>query len=117
MIFRNILSLLIFLPAACFAGAEAVTKEVLLDNDQVEVVRGTYPVGSESGMHTHVHPNRVAYFIRGGTLEIVPEDKSLSPQIITAADGKTLFLPATTHNVRNVGNSEVILLETEIKAN
>jgi quercetin dioxygenase-like cupin family protein len=90
-------------------------REVVLDNDAVLVVRLTYPPGTESGMHTHEHPNRVVYFIKGGLLELQPEDSQKPVNILNASDGKTLYLPAATHNVKNVGNSNIILLETEIK--
>ncbi len=90
-------------------------REVLLDNASVEVVRLTYPVGAESGMHTHKHPNRVVYFVKGGILELVPQDKLQQSKVINVSDGKTIFLPATTHNVKNIGNTEIIILETEIK--
>lgn len=90
-------------------------REVLLDNSDVEVVRLTYPIGTESGMHTHVHPNRVVFFVKGGKLELTPEGKQQKPQIIQVPDGKTLYFPAGTHNVRNIGQTEVIIVETEIK--
>lgn len=90
-------------------------REVLLDNLDVEVVRLTYPVGAESGMHTHIYPNRVVYFVKGGILELVPEDKNQKPKVINVSDGKTLFLPTTTHNVKNIGNTEIVIVETEIK--
>ena len=90
-------------------------REVLLDNDIVEVVRLTYPVGTESGIHTHTHPNRAVYFVKGGKLELVPEDTQKKSKVINVPDGKSLFLPATTHNVRNIGDTEVIIIETEIK--
>jgi len=90
-------------------------KEVLLDNATVEVVRLIYPVGTESGMHTHKHPNRVVYFIKGGVLELVSQNEDQPPKIINASDVQTLFLPTTTHNVRNIGNTEIIIIETEIK--
>lgn len=93
----------------------ASTREVLLDNEQVEVVRLTYPAGTESGMHSHRYPHRVAYVVKGGTLELVPEDPAKPPEVLTVPDGKVLFLPAATHNVRNVGTTEVVLVETEIK--
>lgn len=99
----------------CVAGDKLGKREVLLDNSSVEFVRLTYPVGTESGMHTHVHPNRVVFFAKGGKLELVPEDKSQQTKVLNVADGKTLYLPATTHNVRNIGNTEVVILETEIK--
>ena len=90
-------------------------KEVLLDNSDVEVVRLTYPVGTESGMHTHIHPNRVVYFVKGGVLELIPKDKKQKSKVLKVSDGKTLFLPTTTHNVKNIGNTEVVIVETEIK--
>ena len=62
----------IFSPTA-LAGAK---REVVLDNASVEVVRLTYPAGTESGMHTHIHPNRVVYFVKGGKLELVPAEKN-----------------------------------------
>jgi len=99
----------------CIAEAQLGTKEVVLDNEQVEVVRVVYPIGTESGMHTHKYANRVVYFIKGGKLELTSNDPTKPAKILTVADGKTLFLPATTHNVKNIGDTEVIIVETEIK--
>jgi mannose-6-phosphate isomerase-like protein (cupin superfamily) len=107
--------LLLFFSITGLANEKHGTREVLLDNESVEVVRLIYPAGTESGMHTHVHPNRVVYFIKGGKLELIPEDKEKQPSLLNVPDGKTLFLPSTIHNVRNVGNTEVVILETEIK--
>lgn len=103
--------------SVCFADGKQGTREVLLDNEAIEVVRLTYPVGSESGMHTHKHPNRVVYFVKGGKLELIPENKLEQRKIIDVPDGKTLYLPATTHNVKNIGNTEIVIVETEIKHN
>ena len=100
---------------SCFAEPPQVTREVLLDNDQVEVVRLTYPAGSESGMHTHEYPNRVVYVVKGGTLEMVSADSDQPPRTMPVADGQAGFVPAATHNVRNIGDTEVVLIETEIK--
>jgi len=90
-------------------------REVLLDNAFVEVVRLSYPVGTESGMHTHIHPNRVVYVIEGGMLELVPKDKTQKSNVISISAGQALFLPATTHNVRNIGDTDIVIVETEIK--
>ena len=98
-----------------FADAPPALREVLLDNDAVEVVRMTYPVGSESGMHTHHYPNRVAYVISGGALETIPGDPEKPRQVVQVAGGQAIFLPAATHNVRNAGDTEVVIVETEIK--
>ncbi|MGS2721055.1 cupin domain-containing protein [Paraglaciecola aestuariivivens] len=97
------------------AGEKLGKREVLLDNTDVEVVRLTYPVGAESGMHSHIHPNRVVYFVKGGVLELVPQDPTQPSNVLKVTDGETLYLPATTHNVKNIGETEIIIVETEIK--
>ena len=106
---------LTFLASQSVADIKLGTREVLLENETVEVVRLTYPVGSESGMHTHIHPNRAVYFVKGGRIELIPFDEQKPGSVIDAPDGKVLFVQATTHNVRNIGDTEVILIETEIK--
>ena len=111
-----IASLALMFSTLSIAQEQQGNREVLLNNSAVEVVRLTYPAGTESGMHTHSHPNRVVYFVKGGILELVPEDKQQQSKVINVAAGKTLFLPATTHNVKNIGNTEIIIVETEIKA-
>jgi len=116
MKFIFITILLLVFSCVSLANDQRGKREVLLENSDVEVVRLTYPVGTESGMHTHIHPNRVVYFVKGGTLKLVPKDKMQKPKILNVPDGKTLFLPTTTHNVKNIGNTEVVIVETEIKS-
>ena len=109
--------LLLVFSSISLANDKLGKREVLLDNSDVEVVRLTYPVGTESGMHTHIHPNRVVYFVKGGALKLVPKDKMQNPKVLNVSDGQTLFLPTTTHNVKNIGNTEIVIVETEIKNN
>ncbi len=90
-------------------------REIVLENEQVQVVRLTYPVGTESGMHTHSFAHRVVYFVKGGSLSLIPQDPTKASKTLIATDGQTLFLPATTHNVRNIGNTEIVIVETELK--
>jgi mannose-6-phosphate isomerase-like protein (cupin superfamily) len=97
------------------ANATQGAREVLLDNSEVQVVRLTYPPGSESGMHGHEYPNRVIYVVRGGVLEMIPGNGAKPMQTVEVTDGQVAYVPAMTHNVRNVGDSEVVLIETEIK--
>jgi mannose-6-phosphate isomerase-like protein (cupin superfamily) len=106
--------LLVFSCSSVAQGALG-TREILLDNDVVEVVRLTYPAGAESGMHTHKYPSRVAYFVKGGKLELIPGDPEKPADVLDVADGQTLYLPGSTHNVRNIGDTEVLIIETEIK--
>ncbi len=108
--------ILLFFSSTSIAGEKHGKREVLLDNSSVEVVRLTYAVGAESGMHTHKHPNRVVYFVKGGKLALIPENKNHQSKVINVSDGQTLFLPATTHNVKNIGHTEIIIVETEIKS-
>lgn len=117
MKFIFIAILLLVFSSISLANDKQGKREVLLDNADVEVVRLTYPVGTESGMHTHIHPNRVVYFVKGGTLELIPKNKKQKPKVLNVSDGKTLYLPATTHNVKNIGNTEIVIVETEIKSN
>ena len=112
---KFILIMLLVLPGISFAEGKLGTREVVLNNEKVEVVRLIYPAGSESGMHTHIHPNRVVYFVKGGKLELIPKSKEQQSKVLDAKDGQTLFLPATTHNVRNIGDTEIVIVETEIK--
>jgi len=107
--------MLLVLSSSGYAENSLGTREVLLDNQSVEVVQLTYPAGSESGIHTHEYANRVAYFVQGGTLELVPGDPAEPSQVLEFKAGDALYLPATTHNVKNVGATEVVIIETEIK--
>lgn len=91
------------------------TREVLLDNETVQVVRLTYPAGAESGMHTHEFPNRVVYFIKGGNLELVPADTQADSDVFIVGGGEAVYLPGVTHNVKNIGDEEIVILEVEIK--
>jgi mannose-6-phosphate isomerase-like protein (cupin superfamily) len=107
--------MLLLCASTVFAEVRTGTREVLLDNERVEVVRLTYPAGAESGMHSHEYPHRVVYVVKGGTLHMVPGDVEQPPQTVQVIAGQTAFVPAATHNVRNVGDTEVVLIETEIK--
>lgn len=107
--------LLLSLSSFSIAETKKGIKEVILDNDSVEVVRLTYPAGTESGMHQHQHPNRVVYVVKGGKLQLISADPHAAPKILEILAGKALFLPATKHNVKNIGASEIVLIETEIK--
>lgn len=90
-------------------------KEILLDNEKVEVIRVTYPVGSESGFHTHHHPHRVVYVVEGGKLKLIPSKDHKKANTINVKTGDTLFIPANSHNVVNIGDTRVVLVETELK--
>lgn len=93
--------------------AESSSKNVLLDDEHVEVVRLVYPVGASSGVHSHAYPARTVYVLQGGEIEIEAEDGQLKS--LSLAEGTVFKMPAATHNIRNVGATDVQLLEQELK--
>ena len=97
-----------------FSVESGENNEMLLNNDKVEVVRLTYPPGTESGIHEHKYPHRVIYVLEGGELELIDTVNQTSKQITVVKDS-VLYVPAANHNVRNIGNTQVKLLEIELK--
>lgn len=109
------LATLFLLSTSLMGDALKGQREVLINNEKVEVVRLTYPAGTESGMHSHTHPHRVIYVIQGGMIELVPASPGEKTKVVHVKEGMALFVPKQTHNVKNIGSTEVVLLETEIK--
>ena len=97
------------------AVQNAEKREVLLDNAKVLMVRLTYEQGSESGFHEHLYAHRTIYVVKGGQLAIINDDEQQTTKVLSIKTGQALFVPASRHNVKNVGNSEIVLVETEIK--
>lgn len=110
-----------------WAGGEPplFRRAILFENEEVQVLDLRYEPGSETDLHTHEHPHRVLYVEAGGTLEILPgrkrDDGTLElvpgsePTRVNLTAGQTLWLPAATHVLRNVGKTFVRVIETEIK--
>ncbi|MGJ8693378.1 MAG: cupin domain-containing protein [Thalassotalea sp.] len=101
----------------CSANASDITlgsKEVLLDNEKIQMVRLVYPPNTESGMHSHQFSYRSIYVVAGGRLTLISADNEPS-KTITVKSGQAMYLPNSHHNVKNVGETEVILIETELK--
>lgn len=89
-----------------------VRSRVLLDNDRVHVVQITYEPGATTEEHTHEFP-RTVYTVSGGILELVaPDGTTVQLEVLR---GQALWRPAETHVVRNVGPTQVTVVETEIK--
>lgn len=106
---------LIFLLFSTNVVEPAWQQEVLLDNERVLMVRNTFPPGTESGPHQHAFPVRTVYVIAGGELLLQALDTEQPDRTITVATGSALMLPAQSHNIKNVGQTTVILVETELK--
>ena len=91
------------------------SKEILIDNDKVQMVRLIYPPNTESGFHQHEFPYRTVYVVKAGKLALIANDDNYTTKVIDLKVGQALFLPATEHNVKNIGATDIVLIETEIK--
>ncbi len=109
------LTLLAALPVGASAQEPAVVGPTIykqtFDNERVRVFDVTFKKGAEVAMHAH--PDHVAYVITGGKLEFTLADGS--KQVIESKAGETFFVPAQSHSARNLGNSTIHVVVTELK--
>jgi quercetin dioxygenase-like cupin family protein len=110
---KQLLVVMCLLPVYGWAAEHLGTREVLLDNDRVQLVRLTYAAGAESGVHTHAYAMRSVYVERGGKLQVTAADGSV--KVMALSRGQALYLPAATHNVKNIGRTKIIMIEQELK--
>ena len=120
--FARTLALILAVSAMVFgfapSGARAqggFEKTILLENDSVQVVKVRYAPGAASPLHTHKFPGRTIYVLQGGELELLPGGDASKAKRISIESGMTIWRPAETHIVRNVGTSETLVLEIEVK--
>jgi quercetin dioxygenase-like cupin family protein len=92
--------------------APNVYKKVLLDNDRVRVIQ--LELGAGETIPWHSHPDHTIYALTGGKIEIT--DKGKAPVTIDIKAGDALYIPAVTHMAKNLGDTTVNLVVTEIKA-
>ena len=106
----------IFLAVPATASAQAAQGpevNVVLENDDVRMVAVTYQPGQASPEHTHAVP-RTIYVVTGGDLEFTYPDGTTERTSMVA--GEANWRAAETHAVRNVGTTEVVLVETEVRS-
>ena len=85
--------------------------KVTLKNERVQVVSILFKPGDITKVHSH--PDNVTYVLKGGKMEYI--EKGKKPQIINYKDGETIWMPAVTHIVKNVGTTNIKLLVVELK--
>ncbi len=88
----------------------AATPEVLNENDKVRVLKVVFKPGEVAKMHHH--PDHVVYAMEGGKLSITSGGKTQELEIIT---GSATFFEAQDHEVKNIGNTTIDLIVTELK--
>jgi quercetin dioxygenase-like cupin family protein len=99
------------------AGAQDPVKvapkmnKVLVDNDHVRVLDVRIKPGEKMPMHSH--PDNVLYVLKGGTSKSTDPKGKVTTR--TSKDGECLFRKAETHEVTNSSNTELHVLNIELK--
>ena len=85
--------------------------KVLLDNDHVRVLQVRLKPGEKVGMHSH--PASVIYYLSNAKVRItLPDGKT---QVRECKAGTAAFAPPVTHAVENIGKTDLIEVQTELK--
>ena len=84
---------------------------VLLENDQVRVLKVDMKPGQKVPMHSH--PHNVAYFLTDGKVKIILPDGKTQERDIKA--GTSSWSEATTHAAENIGTTEFQEIQIELK--
>ena len=91
--------------------APNIYKKVLLENDNVRVMQ--FELAPQETVPWHSHPDHFVYAITDGKLEIT--DKGKPAVIAEIKAGEALYLVATTHMAKNIGETPIQFIVTELK--
>lgn len=84
---------------------------MLIENDRVRVLGSTLRPGEKAAMHSH--PDHVVYVVKGGRIKLTyPSGKE---ETMEMEQGKALLMEAQSHEVTNVGDTDVELVVVELK--
>ena len=86
-------------------------KKVILENDKIRVMQ--VEIAPKDTIPWHSHPDHFAYALTDGKLEIT--DKGKAPVVFDIKAGEAMYLVATTHMGRNIGETPLKLVVTELK--
>jgi quercetin dioxygenase-like cupin family protein len=84
---------------------------VLLENDQVRVLKVVMKPGQKAPMHSH--PHNVAYYLSDAKVKITLPDGKTQEREIKA--GSSTWNEATTHMAENIGSTELQEIQIELK--
>lgn len=97
------------IPAAHIASPEMY--QVLLENDQVLVLKMVLKPNQADALHRH--QDETVYFEKGGKLRIVTG--AGKPLEVEVPDGHVMWHSAWSHQVTNIGNTDVVAVIVESK--
>ena len=84
---------------------------VLLENDQVRVLKVDMKPGQKVPMHSH--PHNVAYYLTDGKVKVtLPDGKSQEREVKA---GSSIWNEAVTHAAENIGSTEIQEIQIELK--
>lgn len=112
-----LLALSLAVALAPLAGAQDVaqvspeTHKVILENAQVRVFDVHVRPGERVAMHSH--PSGVLCFLSDATVRITYADGRTEERSVKA--GTAAWLDATTHQIENIGTTELHEIHTEMK--
>lgn len=93
-------------------GASPRNYRTLLENDRVRVLAMTLRPGEKDSVHSH--PDETVYFVKGSKVKIyLGEGQTVDADI---PDGHVMWHEAWTHQVENVGQSELYAVIVEERA-
>src|SRR4051812_22158668 len=84
---------------------------VLLENDQVRVLKVVMKPGQKAPMHSH--PHNVAYYMTDARVKVTLPDGKSQERDLKA--GTSVWNEATTHVAENIGTTELQEIQIELK--
>lgn len=83
---------------------------MIIENDRVRVVDTLFKPNDKAPMHSH--PDHVVYVLKSGKLKITTSGET---NVFDLMAGQAIFFEAQSHEVENVGKTDVDLLVVELK--
>ncbi len=84
--------------------------KVIMENDRVHVVDILFKPNDKAP--THSHPDHMVYVLKGGKLKLTTSGKADTYDLKA---GQAMFFKAVSHEVENIGKTDVELLVVELK--
>ncbi len=84
--------------------------KVIKDTMGIRILEATYKPGQSSAMHSH--PDLALYVISGGTMDFTEKDGKKDKRELKT--GTSMFVPADTHSVKNIGKTTAKVLLVEV---
>ncbi|MEJ5964192.1 cupin domain-containing protein [Pedobacter immunditicola] len=91
--------------------APNVYKKILLENDNIRVVE--LELAPQETVPWHSHPDHFVYALTDGKLELTDKGK---PAVVTEIKaGEAIYIIATTHMAKNIGETPIKFIVTDLK--